>query len=88
MQTREQLLLEVDDLNDCLLSQDNACIRIKDLEKSLSSTKSKVPVCDTCPAYVDELHELKLANQTIDDENTYLRTVLSWLSSREPQLVL
>jgi hypothetical protein len=75
----------------CLALQsqfDDACVRVKDLEKSLSSTKSKVPVCDACLAYVDELHELKLAKQTIDDENTYLRIVLSWVSSREPQLGL
>jgi hypothetical protein len=83
------MLLGVYETSPALQSQfDDACVRIKDLEKSFSSAKSKVPICDACPAYVDELYELKLVMRTIDDENTYLRTVLSWVSSREPQLGL
>nr|XP_034570987.1 uncharacterized protein LOC117835774 [Setaria viridis] len=131
--TSEQLTLEVEELNDCLLNQDkllkktarerielktklesalieidmlksaptisdvvdcdecavhkatlqiqldNACAKIKALDKSDLIAKSKVPECT-------KFHEFKHALQNTEDENYYLCTVLSWVSSREPQL--
>jgi len=68
------------------IQYDDAYARIKDLEKSISTAKSKIPVCDVCPVFIDELNDLRLAKQTVEDENTYLHTVLSWVSSSEPQL--
>ncbi|KAK8448405.1 hypothetical protein SEVIR_7G001557v4 [Setaria viridis] len=50
---------------------DDACARIKVLEKS------EVSVCTECPEIRDALQHAK-------DENSYVHTVLSWVSSREP----
>lgn len=35
---------------------------------------------------MDELNELRTIQALTEEENEYLRTVLSWVSSREPQL--
>ena len=37
---------------------------------------------------MDELNELRAIQALTEEENEYLRTVLSWVSSREPQLVM
>nr|XP_034586663.1 uncharacterized protein LOC117849198 [Setaria viridis] len=52
---------------------DDACAKIKALEKS------EIPVSTECL-------EFRNALQHAEDENLYLRTILSWVSSREPQL--
>lgn len=58
---------------------DDACAKIKALEKSDLIAKSKVPECTKCP-------ELRHSLQNTEDENHYLCIVLSWVSSREPWL--
>lgn len=58
---------------------DDACAKLSALENSEFIARSKLPECTVCP-------ELKLNLQHVEDENSYLRTVLSWVSSREPQL--
>jgi len=35
---------------------------------------------------VDELNELRAIQALTEEKNEYLRTVLSWVSSKEPQL--
>ena len=35
---------------------------------------------------MDELNELRAIQALTEEENEYLRTVLNWVSSREPQL--
>ena len=59
---------------------DEACANIKKLEKS------NIPICDLCLARVNELNELRTIQALTEEENEYLWTVLSWVSSREPQL--
>ena len=59
---------------------DDARAKIRVLEKS------SVPECKLCLAGVDELNELRAIQALTEEENEYLRTVLSWVSSREPQL--
>ena len=39
-----------------------------------------------CLARVDELNELRAIQALTEEENKYLRIVLNWVSSREPQL--
>jgi hypothetical protein len=65
----------------------DACARIDLLEKSCSSSsKTILPNCEVCPALIQDLHDAKLALTSAEDENTYLCSVLSWVSGREPQL--
>jgi len=59
---------------------DEARAKIREVEKS------SVPECKLCLARVDELNELRAIQALTEEENEYLRTVLSWVSSREPQL--
>src|SRR5688572_3904943 len=49
---------------------DDACAKLSALEKSEFIARSKQPECTVCP-------ELKLNLQHAEDENSYLRTVLS-----------
>ena len=49
---------------------DDACAKVSALEKSVFIAKSKGLECTECP-------ELKLNLQKSEDENSYLRTVLS-----------
>src|SRR5438128_8645019 len=66
---------------------DDAHARINLLEKSCSSSSQNALVeCDVCPALLQELDVFKYALTDTKDENTHLRSVLGWVSAREPQL--
>ena len=66
---------------------DDAHARINLLEKSCSSSSQNALVeCDVCPALLQELDDFKYALTNTKDENTHLRSVLGWVSAREPQL--
>src|SRR5437764_3999933 len=66
---------------------DDAHTRINLLEKSCSSSSQNALVeCDVCPPLLQELDDFKYALTNTKDENTHLRSVLGWVSAREPQL--
>src|SRR6266540_2406834 len=66
---------------------DDSHARINLLEKSCSSSSQNALVeCDVCPALLQELDDFKYALTNTKDENTHLRSVLGWVSAREPQL--
>ena len=62
------------------LEEKNARIR------NLETSKSPLPACDACPALTEIASELYVDKTLLEDENTYLRVILGWVSSREPQL--
>ena len=60
------------------------------LVKSLGKTKvveSSPPIdCSVCPVLISDLDNLAVEKANLENENTYLRVILSWVSSSEPQL--
>ena len=60
------------------------------LVKSLGKTKvveSSPPIdCSICPGLISDLDNLAVGKANLENENTYLRAILSWVSSSEPQL--
>ena len=60
------------------------------LIKSLGKTKvveSRPPIdCLVCPGLISDLDDLAVEKANLENENTYLRAILSWVSSSEPQL--
>ena len=58
--------------------------------KSLGKTKvgeSSPPFdCHICPGLISYLDNLAVEKANLENENTYLRAILSWVSSSEPQL--
>ena len=75
-----------------------ACTACPTLRKELEETRSKLsalvkakaaslPVdCNVCPALLVDLDELRAGKTKVEEENTHLREILSWVSVREPQL--
>ena len=60
------------------------------LVKSLGKTKvveSSPPIdCSVCPGLISDLDNLAVEKANLENENTYLRVILIWVSCREPQL--
>ena len=48
--------------------------------------EASVPDCVICLGLLGDIDELREAKSDIETENTYLRAILSWVSSCEPQL--
>ena len=42
--------------------------------------------CHVCPGLISDLDNLAVEKANLENENTYLRAILSWVSSSEPQL--
>ena len=42
--------------------------------------------CLVCPDLISDLDDLALEKANLENENTYFRTILSWVYSSEPQL--
>ena len=60
------------------------------LIKSFGKTKvieSSPPIdCSVCPGLISDLDNLAVEKANLENENTYLRAILSWVSASEPQL--
>ena len=60
------------------------------LIKSFGKTKvvesSPPSDCSVCPGLIADLDSLAVEKANLQNENTYLRAILSWISSSEPQL--
>src|SRR6185312_13731569 len=60
------------------------------LIKSLGKTKVKESSppndCLVCPGLISDLDHLAVEKANLENENTYLRAILSWVSASEPQL--
>ena len=60
------------------------------LIKSFGKTKvieSSPPIdCFVCPGLISDLDNLAVEKANLENENTYLRAILGWVSSCEPQL--
>ena len=60
------------------------------LIKSLGKTKvvesSPSIDCSVCPVLISDLNNLAVEKANLENENTYLRAILSWVSSCESQL--
>jgi len=60
------------------------------LIKSFGKTKvveSSPPIdCSICPSLIADLDSLAVEKANMENENTYLRAILSWVSANEPQL--
>ena len=60
------------------------------LIKSFGKTKvveSSPPIdCSVCPSLIADLDSLAVEKADLENENIYLRAILSWVSSSEPQL--
>ena len=58
------------------------------LIKSFGKTKiveSSPPInCSVCPGLISDLDSLAVEKANLENENTYLRAILSWVSSSEP----
>jgi len=48
--------------------------------------KLEVPACEFCGDQAELTAEMRFECDKLDDENTHLRELLSWLSTNEPQL--
>ena len=49
--------------------------------------ESSPPIdCLVCPGLISDLDNLAAEKANLENENTYLRAILSWVSGREPQL--
>jgi len=48
--------------------------------------KLEVPACEFCGDQAELTAEMRVECDKLDDENTHLRELLSWLSTNEPQL--
>jgi len=55
------------------------------LEKSAVPSSISVD-CTVCPSLISELEEARTGKTQVEEENAHLRSILSWVSSREPQL--
>ena len=42
--------------------------------------------CHVCPCLISDLDNLAVEKANLENKNTYLRAILSWVSSSEPQL--
>ena len=42
--------------------------------------------CTMCPSLISELEEARTDMTRVEEENAHLRSILSWVSAREPQL--
>ena len=67
-------------------SLDDALLQVATLEKTIMHDKIVVPECSQCFIHVNINTEMKNAISVLEDENRYVRTILSWISAREPQL--
>ena len=60
------------------------------LIKSFGKTKvieSRPPIdCSVCPDLIADLDSLAVEKANLENENTYLRAIRSWVSSSDPQL--
>ena len=58
------------------------------LIKSLGKVgESSPPIdCHVCPGLISDLDNLAVEKSNLENENTYLRVILSWVSASEPQL--
>jgi hypothetical protein len=65
------------------LAEKNA--KIFALEKA-SSDSTNVAKCAHCESLVLELESCRHNKMITEEDNTYLRSILSWVSSNEPQL--
>ena len=58
------------------------------LIKSLGKTKvveSIPPIdCHVCPSLISDLDDLAVEKANLENENIYLRAILSWVSASEP----
>ena len=56
--------------------------------KSLGKTKvgeSSPPInCSVCPGLISNLDNLAVEKANLENKNTYLRAILSWVSASEP----
>ena len=49
--------------------------------------ESSPPIdCSVCPGLIADLDSLAVEKVNLENKNTYLRAILSWVSSSEPQL--
>ena len=49
--------------------------------------ESSPPIdCSVCPGLISDLDNLAVEKANLENENIYLRAILSWVSSSEPQL--
>ncbi|XP_062188874.1 uncharacterized protein LOC133892174 [Phragmites australis] len=63
--------------------------KLKDFENKLanaSSPKAIILACDTCASLLNELHTCQAEMFRLEDENKLHRSMLSWVSTSEPQL--
>ena len=52
-----------------------------------SGSLARPPIdCHVCPGLISDLDNLAVEKANLKNENTYLRAILSWVSSSEPQL--
>lgn len=65
------------------LAEKNAKIALLEKANSVSTVDGK---CALCEALEIELGNCRHAKKHVEKENTYLRTILSWVSCNEPQL--
>ena len=56
------------------------------LRKSKKTASPISVACSKCKDLGDLLNALAIEKVQLEDENTYVRTILSWISAREPQL--
>jgi len=59
---------------------------IKSLGKTKVEESSPPNDCLVCPGLISDLDDLAVEKANLENENTYLRAILSWVSSSEPQL--
>jgi hypothetical protein len=66
------------------LEEKNALV--KSLGKSKVEECSPPIDCLVCPGLIADMNDLSVEKANLENENTYLRAILSWVSCREPQL--
>ena len=59
---------------------------IKSLEKTKVGEFSPSSDCHVCPGLISDLDNLAVEKANLENENTYLREIPSWVSSSELQL--
>jgi phosphoenolpyruvate carboxylase len=83
--SRRVLLRPYESCSDLTKKLDDACARVALFEQShASSSQTTLHEYDVCPTLVQELHDFKYVLTNAQDENTHLRSVLGWVSAREP----
>ena len=65
------------------LKEKNAALR--KLEKSAVACSCSAD-CTVCPSLISELEEARKDKTRMEEENSHLREIISWVSAREPQL--